>query len=94
MNNTIFSHLHPSSNYCFIALIIEKSQSWCNSFPQWLFLENWNNDLVAYEEWMGDDLQLVKKIEGAHVCHAFLTPPPAATADRISILFFRATAAV
>jgi hypothetical protein len=47
---------------------------------------------------MRDDLQLVQKIEGAHVCHAFLKPPPppppAATVDRISILFFRATAAV
>jgi hypothetical protein len=31
---------------------------------------------------MRDDRQLVKKIEGAHVCHAFLMPPPAATADR------------
>jgi hypothetical protein len=43
---------------------------------------------------MRDDLQLVKKIEGAHVCHAFLTLPLAATADRISILFFQATVAV
>jgi hypothetical protein len=43
---------------------------------------------------MCDDLQLVKKIEGAHVCHAFLMLLPAATADRISILFFWATAAV
>jgi hypothetical protein len=43
---------------------------------------------------MHDDLQLVKKIEGAHICRAFLLPLPAATADRISILFFRATAAV
>jgi hypothetical protein len=43
---------------------------------------------------MRDDLQLVKKIEGAHVCHASLTLPLAATADRISSLFFQATAAV
>jgi hypothetical protein len=43
---------------------------------------------------MHDDLQLVQKIEGAHVCLAFLTLLPAATADHISILFFRATAAV
>jgi hypothetical protein len=45
---------------------------------------------------MRDDLQLVKKIEGVHVCHAFLTPPPllTTTADRISVLFFWATAAV
>jgi hypothetical protein len=48
----------------------------------------------AYEGWMRYDLQLVQKIEGAHVCHAFLTPLPGATADRSSILFFRATAAV
>jgi hypothetical protein len=43
---------------------------------------------------MRDDLQLVQKIEGVHFCHAFLKPPLAATADRISILFFPATAAV
>jgi hypothetical protein len=43
---------------------------------------------------MRGDLQLVKKTEGARVRHAFLTPPPAAIADRIPILFFRATAAV
>jgi hypothetical protein len=43
---------------------------------------------------MRDDLPTVKKMEGVHFCHAFLTPPPAATADHISILFFQATAAV
>jgi hypothetical protein len=43
---------------------------------------------------MHDDLQLIQKIEGAHVYHAFLAPPVAANADRISILFFRATVAV
>jgi hypothetical protein len=44
---------------------------------------------------MRDDLHLVQKIDGVHVCHAFLTPPPpAATADCISMLFFRVTAAV
>jgi hypothetical protein len=44
---------------------------------------------------MGDDLQLFPKIEGAHVCNALLIPlPPAATADGVSIHFFRATAAV
>jgi hypothetical protein len=43
---------------------------------------------------MRDDLQLVQKIEGVQVCHAFLMPPPAATADHISILSFRVTAAV
>jgi hypothetical protein len=44
---------------------------------------------------MCDDLELVKKTEGAQVRHAFLTlPPPAATADRITFLFFRATVAV
>jgi hypothetical protein len=42
---------------------------------------------------MRDDLQLVQKIQGAHMCHAFLAPPPAANADRISILLFRATVA-
>jgi hypothetical protein len=43
---------------------------------------------------MRDDLQLVQKTVGAHVCHAFLTPLPAATADHISILFFPTIAAV
>jgi hypothetical protein len=40
---------------------------------------------------MRDGLQLVQNIEGAHVCDALLAPPPAANADRISILFFRAS---
>jgi hypothetical protein len=43
---------------------------------------------------MHDDLQLVQQIKGAHVCDAFLAPPPAATADRISVLFFQTAAAV
>jgi hypothetical protein len=41
-----------------------------------------------------EDLQLIQKIEGVHVYHAFLVPPPAANADRISILFFQAAGAV
>jgi hypothetical protein len=43
---------------------------------------------------MRDDLQLIQKIEGVCVRHAFLALPLAATAHRISILFFQATAAV
>jgi hypothetical protein len=43
---------------------------------------------------MCDDLQLVQKMEGAHVCHAFLVPLPAANADHICIFFFQATLAV
>jgi hypothetical protein len=56
-------------------------------------LEKLTTDLVPYEGRMRDDLQLVQKTEGSHVRHAFLMPP-AATAERISTLFFRATAAV
>jgi hypothetical protein len=79
INNTISSRLHRSSNYSFTALIVEKSRSWCSSFPHWSFVENWNDDLVAYEGWMRDDVHWVRKIECARVFHAFLAPPAAKT---------------